>query len=260
MAVGRLGNRVAVVTGVSRPNSIGFAIARRLLDDGARVLIQSWAPHDHESGLESAGGPDHVLAKLPRRVEHVSVDLADPAAPGALADEAVERLGALDIVVATHAHSANVSLDAVTADDLDRAWAVNARAAVLLAQALGRVHDARRPGGRLVLFTSGQHRGPMASEIPYAVSKGAIHQMTGTLADALADQGITVNTVNPGPVDTGWPSPELRQQLRRAFPAGRWGRPDDIAGVVAFLASDDAAWLTGAVLDVEGGFRRDPLL
>jgi 3-oxoacyl-[acyl-carrier protein] reductase len=69
-----------------------------------------------------------------------------------------------------------------------------------------------------------------------------------------------VNTINPGPVDTGWPSDELRTQLRRAFPADRWGQPDDIAGVVAFLASDDASWLTGAVLDVEGGFRRDPLL
>ncbi len=251
---------MAIVTGVSRPNSIGFAVARRLLDEGARVLIQSWAAHDHESGLESAGGPDEVLARLPGPVEHVAVDLADPSAPGALVDEAIERLRALDIVVATHAHSASIPLHAVTADDLDRAWAVNARAAVLMAQALGRAHDDGRPGGRLVLFTSGQHRGPMAGEIPYAVSKGAIHQMTGTLADALADQGITVNTINPGPVDTGWPSDELRTQLRRAFPADRWGQPDDIAGVVAFLASDDASWLTGAVLDVEGGFRRDPLL
>ena len=251
---------MALVTGVSRPNSIGYAVARRLLADGARVLIQSWSPHDHESGLATAGGLDEVLAQLPDGVEHVAVDLADPTAPATLADRAVERLGALDIVVATHAHSSNLGLDEVTAEALDRAWAVNARAAVLLAQALGRVRDNGRPGGRLVLFTSGQHRGPMAGELPYAVSKGAIHQMTASLADALADRGITVNTVNPGPVDTGWPSQELRERLRRAFPAGRWGAPDDIAGVVAFLASDDAAWLTGAVLDVEGGFRRDPLL
>jgi 3-oxoacyl-[acyl-carrier protein] reductase len=80
--------------------------------------------------------------------------------------------------------------------------------------------------------------------------------MTRTLADAAAARGITVNAINPGPVDTGWPSDELREQLRPAFPAGRWGQPTDIAPVVAWLASPDSAWVTGQVIDVEGGFRR----
>jgi 3-oxoacyl-[acyl-carrier protein] reductase len=82
--------------------------------------------------------------------------------------------------------------------------------------------------------------------------------MTLSLADALAERGITVNAINPGPVDTGWPSDELRERLRPAFPAGRWGRPDDIAAVVAWLASEDSAWVTGQVIDAEGGFRRSP--
>lgn len=251
--------RVAVVTGVSRRASIGFAVARRLIADGARVLVQSWAPHDAEQGAgPDPGGMRAVLGEL-AGAEHVAVDLADPGAPRALLARAVEAFGAVDVVVAAHAHSSSVPLAEVTAEDLDRAWAVNARASVLLAQALGEVHEDTRPGGRLVLFTSGQHRGPMASELPYAVSKGAIHQMTRSLADALADRGITVNAVNPGPVDTGWPTPAFREHLRPAFPAGRWGAPDDIAGVVAFLASDDSAWVTGEVLNAEGGFRRDPL-
>jgi 3-oxoacyl-[acyl-carrier protein] reductase len=99
----------------------------------------------------------------------------------------------------------------------------------------------------------------MADELPYAISKGAIHQMTASLADALADRAITVNAVNPGPVDTGWPSDELREALRPAFPAGRWGRPEDIAAVVTWLAGDESAWVTGQVINAEGGFRRRPV-
>jgi 3-oxoacyl-[acyl-carrier protein] reductase len=96
----------------------------------------------------------------------------------------------------------------------------------------------------------------MSDELPYAISKGAVHQMTRSLADALGDRGITVNAINPGPVDTGWPSPKLRAELERRFPSGRLGRPDDIAGVVAWLLSPDSAWVTGQVIDAEGGFRR----
>jgi len=106
------------------------------------------------------------------------------------------------------------------------------------------------------LFTSGQHLGPMADELPYAISKGAVHQMTRSLADALASRAVTVNAINPGPVDTGWASAELRERLRPAFPAGRWGRPDDIAAVVRWLASEDSRWVTGQVINAEGGFRR----
>jgi 3-oxoacyl-[acyl-carrier protein] reductase len=102
---------------------------------------------------------------------------------------------------------------------------VNARAAVLLAQAFAEGHDDARPDGRIVMFTSGQHLGPMPGELPYVMSKGAVHQATRTLADELADRRITVNAINPGPVDTGWASDGLREALRPAFPAGRWGIP-----------------------------------
>lgn len=255
-----LDGRVAVVTGVSRTVGIGFAVARRLLADGASVLCHSWAPHDEEQpwGADPLG-PDGVIAALgapPGRVHHVAADMASPTAPAEVVAAAVERFGAVDAVVANHARSSTGRLEDVTAEELDLCWAVNARASVLLAQALAARHDDERPGGRVVLFTSGQHRAPMAGEVPYAVSKGAIHQMTLTLSDALADRGITVNTVNPGPTDTGWATPELTEQVGRGLPRGRWNQPDEVAAVVAWLVSDDAALVTGTVVDAEAGFRR----
>jgi 3-oxoacyl-[acyl-carrier protein] reductase len=94
----------------------------------------------------------------------------------------------------------------------------------------------------------------MAGEVAYAVSKGALQQATLTLADELADRGITVNTVNPGPTDTGWGLAD--RDPTRAMPFGRWGRPADAARLIAWLCSDDAAWITGQTIDSEGGFRR----
>jgi len=255
-----LAGRVAVVTGVSRRAGIGFAVARELLTAGARVLVQSWTAHD--AGQPWGGDPAGmagVLAELGGAsddLEHVAADFADAAMPAWVIGRAVRRFGHVDVLVANHARSSQQTLAEVTAAELDLAWAVNARAGVLLTQAFAAQHDDRRPGGRVILFTSGQHLAPMSEELPYAISKGAIHQMTLSLADALADRGITVNTVNPGPVDTGWADPDLVRRVGRALPAGRWGRPEDAARLVRWLASDDASWITGQVINSEGGFRR----
>ena len=96
----------------------------------------------------------------------------------------------------------------------------------------------------------------MPGEVAYATAKAAVAGITPTLADGLADRHIRVNTVNPGPVDTGWMAPALRGDLGLRFPFGRIGEPDDAARLIAWLCSDDAAWITGQVIDSEGGFRR----
>jgi 3-oxoacyl-[acyl-carrier protein] reductase len=252
--------RVAVVTGVSRRAGIGFAVAQDLLAAGASLLVHSWSPHDAEQpwGADPIGddGIVELLGGVGPRLRHVAADFADPSTPAQVVNAAVEAFGAVDIVVANHARSSDQTLAEVTAAELDLTWAVNARASVLLTQAFAAAHDDTRPGGRIVLFTSGQHLGPMTREVPYAVSKGAIHQMTLTLSEALVNRGITVNTVNPGPVDTGWASTELTARVERALPAGRWGRPDDVARLVRWLVSDDGQWITGQVINSEGGFRR----
>jgi 3-oxoacyl-[acyl-carrier protein] reductase len=115
---------------------------------------------------------------------------------------------------------------------------------------------AAKSGGRIVNFSSGQHLGPMPDELAYAMSKAAIVTFTQSLAPAVMGKGITVNVVNPGVTDTGWITPALAEELLPAMPAGRFGTPDDAAHAVAWLASDEAAWITGQVINSEGGFLR----
>jgi 3-oxoacyl-[acyl-carrier protein] reductase len=252
-ASSRLDRRVALVTGVSRRKGIGAAIVERLLADGASVVASGWSAHDAAMpwGADSADS----FAAARERYAYLEADLEDAATPRRLVETAIARFGGIDVVVANHARSASQSLADVSAAELDRCWAINARASVLLAQALGALRPPG-PGGRLVLFTSGQGLAPMAGELPYAISKGAIQAMTPSLADALVERGITVNCVNPGPVDTGWASGRLHAEIAARFPAKRWGRPVDVARLVAWLASDEAEWITGQVIHSEGGFRR----
>lgn len=244
--------RCALVTGVSRRGGIGFAIARRLAEAGMGVAAQAWPGADEQP---DPGGLEAVLADLRATgvpVELFEADFADPDAPANVVSAARAAFGHVDVLVANHALSRLGTLDELTADDLDAHMQVNVRATLLLVKELAAQHDGR-PGGRVCLLTSGQHLAPMTAEIAYAASKGALHHITWTLAEALADRGITVNAINPGPTDTGWLG---KVDPGRAMPFGRWGSPDDAARLVAWLCSEDGAWITGQMLDSEGGFRR----
>ena len=257
-----LAGRTAIVTGVSRRAGIGYAVAGRLATRGAAVLAHSWAPHDAEQpwGADPLG-PDGVVAALRAelppgagRVEHHAADLADPQAPAALLALAADRLGPVDVLVANHARSSGYGLGALTAAELDLTLAVNVRATLLLVQAFAAAHERGRPGARVVLFTSGQHAGPMPAELPYVASKGALQQVTGSLAAALAPAGITVNCIDPGPTDTGYADDDSRRHVAARHPARRWGTPADVANLVEWLASDAAAWITGQTLVSDGGW------
>jgi 3-oxoacyl-[acyl-carrier protein] reductase len=254
-----LAGRVALVTGVSRRQGIAAGLTRRLLADGASVLASGWEPHDAEmSWGADPGGIAAVLEDLGGvgpRLDHRSADLERPEAAAELVDATIERFGTIDIVVAGHARSSRQGFADVTAEELDRCWAINARSCVLLTKRLAECREPG-PGGRVITFTSGQHIGPMPDEIAYAISKGALHQMTATLADAVVDRGITVNCINPGPIDTGYATGVVHERIAKMFPAQRWGQPEDVAKLVAWLVSDEAAWVTGQVHDHEGGFRR----
>jgi 3-oxoacyl-[acyl-carrier protein] reductase len=203
------------------------------------------------------GGVTEALADPDAAVWHQEANLSDPGAPSRLIESAAATSRFLDILICNHARSGGDGpLGTLTAEMLDAHWAVNTRASVLLAQAFAAQHDDSRPGGRIVFMTSGQDLGPMPGEVAYAASKGALASITQTLADQLAGRGITLNTVNPGPVDTGYAPPDAHEIVRRHFPQGRWGTPDDPARLIAWLVTDEAAWITGQVINTEGGFRR----
>ena len=245
--------RTALITGASRRAGIGVALARRLAAAGIDLVLHTWTPHDVE---QPWGGddPEAIAAELRTLGGTVSLREADFADPGAPA-ELVASAGHLDILVANHARSTPwMPLAEITAAEIDLAYAVNTRATLLLVQAFAAQHDDSRPGGRVVLFTSGQGDGPMPDELPYAASKGALAQVTASLARPLAGRGITVNTVNPGPTDTGWATPAQHEEARRRMPFGRWGEPDDAARLVAWLVSDEGRWVTGQVITSDGGF------
>jgi 3-oxoacyl-[acyl-carrier protein] reductase len=248
-----LAGRNALVTGVSRRAGIGYAVTRRLLDAGAAVFIHGWTSHDATQrwGAEP-GGTEAVAAEL--AVPFVEADFADAEEPERVVAAAADALGPLDILVVNHARSGHGRLDELTAAEIDAFLSENVRGSLLLVRAFSVRHDDSREGGRVVLMTSGQHLAPMASEVAYAVSKGALQQATVTLADEFADRRITVNTVNPGPTDTGWGL--ANQDPAPMMPFGRWGEPDDAARLIAWLCSDDACWITGQTIDSEGGFRR----
>lgn len=254
-----LEGRTALVTGVSRRCGIEFAVSRRLGMLGADLYLQGWRAHDAEQpwGSDSAGA-EELVEELRQetgvRVEYVEMYLGLPEAPELLVADAARSHGHGDILVANHARSGSGDIGTLTAQEIDAHMAVNVRATMLLVQEFTLRHDGR-PGGRVVLFTSGQHLGPMPGELDYATSKGAVHQMTLPFAGALIRRGITLNTVNPGPVDTGYLTDEDREEIAARFPHWRWGEPEDAARLVGWLCTDEAAWIVGQVIDSEGGFR-----
>ena len=192
--------RTAVVTGVSRADGIGAAIARRLAADGFDLFLTGWSPHDAQQPYgEDPDGGAAIAGAL--GAEYVALDLAEPEAPERLMAAARAALGPIDVLVANHARSSEQSLGELTATELDLSFAVNARATLLLVRHFA---EQAQAAGRIVLFSSGQYHGAMPGVLPYIASKAVLQQLTATLSVALAARAITVNCINPGPNDTGY--------------------------------------------------------
>jgi len=239
-----------MVTGAGRRAGIGAAICRALAGKGTDVLFTHWGTSENE--------PRTLLEELRGagvRAGAMELDLSLTESPERLLDAVTELLGPLSILVNNAAHSTRDGYKALDAATLDAHYAVNLRATALLSVVFAQRFDGET-GGRIVNLTSGQSLGPMPGELAYAATKGAIEAFTRTLAAEVGHKGMTVNAVNPGPTDTGWMTEELRQELSAKFSARRVGEPEDAARLVAFLASDEAAWITGQVIHSEGGFLR----
>ena len=245
-----LAGRVALVTGVTRRAGIGAAIARELGRAGARVFVTGFRRYDQEQawGIEP-NEPESVLAELASIADEAAgteLDLSEPGSPAELFRRALQRFDGVDILVNNAAHWEGGGISEVRADQLDRHYAVNVRASVLLCSEFAR-HKRPDTPGRIINITSGQNQNPMPGQIAYVVTKSALDALTLTLSVELAGCGVTVNAVDPGPTDTGWISHELRSKLTLESPDGI-SSPEAIGRLVRLIAGDDAESITGRVI------------
>jgi 3-oxoacyl-[acyl-carrier protein] reductase len=250
--------RLALVTGASRRRGIGAAVCRALAESGIDIFFTHWSPYDSRMpwGAEQ-DEPDHLqrqVQSLGVRCEHMTIDLGAIDAPQHLMQTVQERLGPVSILVNNATHDDTTApFDQLDATTLDTYYAVNMRGTMLLSAEFARGFTGPA-GGRIVNLTSGQGRGAMPGKLAYAATKGAIEAFTLTLAVELAPRGITVNAVDPGPTDTGWMTEAVKRELLPRFPMGRIGQPEDAARLIAFLASEEAEWITGQIIRSTGGF------
>ncbi|MDQ1579632.1 MAG: 3-oxoacyl-[acyl-carrier protein] reductase [Microbacteriaceae bacterium] len=215
---------LALVTGSARPNSIAAGIVPRLVSDGWDVATSDLADSEYLVDLSTSAGPDALI-------------------------EAVTRdRGRISALILSHAHDVETGILDTTAESFDEHIAVNARASLLLIAAFARqVPDG---GGAIVALTSDATTG----NLPYGASKGALDRIVISAARELGPKQISANVLNPGPIDTGWMNDAIRNDLVRQQPFGRLGQPADIGSIVAFLVSNEGRWISGQLLNADGGF------
>jgi 3-oxoacyl-[acyl-carrier protein] reductase len=242
----QLNGKVAFVNGGSR--GIGAAIARRLAREGATVAIGYGASAAAAEALAAelqAGGSEAIAVKA---------DAADAAALTRAIDGVAARFGRIDILVNNAGVLVLAPIDQFALEDFDRTVAVNVRAVFVAAKAAA-AHMGE--GGRIINISStNAERMPFAGGAVYAMSKSALTGLTKGMARDLGGRGITVNNVNPGPIDTDMnpAAGEFAATMHGLMALPRHGRADEVAGMVAYVASAEAGFVTGADLLIDGGF------
>ncbi|MET4780200.1 SDR family oxidoreductase [Glaciihabitans sp. UYNi722] len=242
---------VVLLTGLGRRIGIAAGIAERLAADGWDIAFV-YSSHYDDRANGGAGDIAEIegrLRELGAEVVGIDADLGNVEVAASALDIA-ETLGRVTALVLSHAESVNSGILSTTVESFDRHFAVNARASWLLIREFAARFTGERGTGRVVALTSDA----ITDEVPYGASKGALDRIVFAAAREFAELGITSNAVNPGPVDTGWMTDEVRGWVRDRTPAGRGGQPADTASLVAFLLSEDGQWINGQLLKSDGGF------
>ena len=241
-----LKDRVAIVTGAAR--GIGRAIAEAFAAEGARQVL---ADVDREA-LDAAGRDLGMLA--------VPTDVSDEAAVRVMVEATLGRYGRIDILVNNAGICPLTQFESISRAEWDRVLAINLTGAFLCSQAVAPHMQAARYGRIINISSAAGKMGGVMVGAHYAASKAGMLGLTWSLARLYAPFGITANAIAPVTVETDltrdWP-PEILEQLRRSIPLGRLARVTDVASAAVFLASEQAGFVTGEVLDVNGGFLMD---
>ena len=241
----KLAEKVALVTGGSR--GIGAAIAKRLAADGANVAIT------YTKGADAAASVVKEIERAGRKAIAIQADAADADAVEAAVEKTVATFGRLDVLVNNAGTAVPKRFEETTLEEMDRLIGVNIRGVFVATQA---ALKHMKSGGRIISIGSAVgERALTPGLVPYSATKGAVKMFTQGLSREVASRGITVNNVQPGPIDTDtnpatgeWAVPQ------KAFTAlGRYGHVDEVAALVAFVAGPESSYITGANLNVDGG-------
>jgi len=240
-----LANRVAIVTGSAR--GIGRAIALKLAEVGATVVV-----NDIDKSVNSVA---EEIAAMPRKSLAVVADVSSPPDVTRLVEETIAALGQVDILVNNAGITRDHLLMRMSDEDWDRVLNINLKSVFLCSRAVLR-HMVRQRWGRIISLASIVGAVGNPGQANYASAKAGIIGFTRTMAKEVAARGITTNAVAPGFIDTEMTqrlAEEWKQQLQSRIPVGYLGTPRDVAEAVAFLASEEARYITGQVLNVDGG-------
>ena len=249
----KLDNKVAIITGAA--TGIGQAIAITMAREGASVVVdyvgKPGTADDTAHQIESAGGK--VLA--------VEADVSQPDQVAALIGSAVSTFGKLDIFVNNAGIEYKHPITEFPLDQWNKIIAVNLTGPFLCMQAAAKQMMTQGGAGRIINISSVHQDLPMPTNAPYCASKGGLRMLMRTVAVELGPHGITVNNIGPGavytPIDADvQANPEMEKALMAEIPLGRWGQPVEIANLAVFLASDDAAYITGSTYYIDGGMLR----
>lgn len=243
----RLDGKIALVTGGSR--GIGRACCEALAEQGATVVVNYVKGEDKAREVASA-----IVAKG-GKAETVGFDVADTKATEAAIEDVIKRLGKVDVLVANAGISVDGLLLRVKDEDMDRLWATNVRGALVSARAAMK-SMMRSKAGRIIFLSSVVGEMGNVGQTAYAATKAALLGAAKSIAREYASRNVTVNVVAPGFIDTdmtGTMTDAMKEQLLKVIPLGRTGSAKDVAAAVTYLASDEAAYVTGQTLRVNGG-------